>query len=70
MQHNWLPQSPQYRDEGSSASLALTGTYLLWGWSYFHGASSELGEELPPADRLTVRTCRAMLCPEAKAQPH
>lgn len=62
MQPHWLPWSPQCRDEGSSASLALTGTHLLPGWNrYFHGASSELGEEHPPADGVTVPTCRAML---------
>lgn len=31
MQPNWLPQSPQCRDERSSASLAFAGTYLPWG---------------------------------------
>lgn len=71
MQPNWLPWSPQCRDKGSSASLALTGTNLLWGWSsYFQGASSDVGEEQPSADRVTVPTCRTTLYPEAKAHPH
>lgn len=57
MQPDWLPQSPQCRDTGSLASLALTGTHLLQGWRcYFRGASSKLGKGV------TVPTCIVGLC--------
>lgn len=61
MQPNWLPQNPQCRDEESSASLGLS--------CFFHGASRELCEQCPPADRVTVHIAWLCCAPRPKHSP-